>query len=168
MQVMFGFDPYPYSKRFTARSPLNKMVKKMKPKVMSHEQEVYGMGKTTVDVAEELEAKYGIVQKFYEMDGSDMLDDIIHDATEVAIESILSGKPAIINLPKVKLKEVEEKFRYNLSNRKYDGVIGGVPTKASLLGISHLRQDPYAAKDSRPSFVDTGMYKESFRVKVEK
>jgi hypothetical protein len=63
--------------------------------------------------------------------------------------------------------KIEAKFRQNLSSRKYDGVIPGVPTTAAQRGISHLQQRPYAKRSSRPSFVDTGMYQRSFRAWVE-
>ena len=64
--------------------------------------------------------------------------------------------------------KIEQKFRSNLMRQRYDGMISGVPTLASLKGVSHVRSHPYAkANPQRPSFVDTGMYRDSFRAWVE-
>jgi hypothetical protein len=64
--------------------------------------------------------------------------------------------------------KIETRFKQNLRRRRYDGVIPGVPTQTSLKGVSHLFMKPYARHGFRPSFIDTGLYMNSFRAWVEK
>jgi hypothetical protein len=166
MKLQFGFDNTPYVERFSAQSPLSPFVKKMKPRRMSAAQAAYGQGKTTTQVAKELEERYGIVDKFFELEE----DSIIHlliESVANATEAVMSEQPLSALISAQDIKKIEDKFKQNLSDRKYDGVIPKVPTLASLRGVSHLRQDPNAQRPSRPSFIDTGLYRASFKAWVE-
>jgi hypothetical protein len=57
----------------------------------------------------------------------------------------------------------EELFRKMLDNKELDGQVAGVPTMASQRGYRFGRSN----KPGRPSFVDTGLYRDSFRITVE-
>lgn len=167
MKLNLGFEANPYAGRYSASSPLTTTTKKRAPKVLSRPQQAYGQGKTTKEVAEELEAKYSIVETFYELE-EDSITDLLEDAFADDIEEIMiGGTPTKTGISDKATDKIEQKFRRNLANQRYDGVISGVPTIASLRGVSHLKQHPYAQRSLRPSFIDTGLYQRSFRVWIE-
>jgi hypothetical protein len=64
------------------------------------------------------------------------------------------GRPTTPRISGLQLAKIEAMFRDSLSQGKFDGVIHGVPTKA-------------ATRASRPSFVDTGLYRRSFKAEAE-
>jgi hypothetical protein len=128
----------------------------------------YGQGKSTVEVAVDLEARYSIVETFVDLE-EDAIVEMLEEAFSEDVEDIMMMKrPSKKGFSDKDTDKLEAKFRRMLSARRYDGVIPGVPTLASLRGVSHLRRHPYAKNNpSRPSFIDTGMYQQSFRVWVE-
>lgn len=125
---------------------------------------------TTGDVAEILEARYGIMNKFMEIHGQKVADEIA-GAMQDKLEALLMGGPGPSAdekiLPEGALSGVEQTFREMLDKRELDGKIPGVPTQASLAGVSHRMQNPYAKRGARPSFIDTGAYQTTFRAWVE-
>jgi hypothetical protein len=134
---------------------------------MSRAQHSYGQGKTTVEVAAEIEARFHVVETFWDLEENGIVE-MLEDALADDIEDVMAmSKVSRKGISVKETDKIESRFRQNLTARKYDGVISGVPTKASLRGVSHLRQNPYAARNSRPSFLDTGMYSRSFRAWVE-
>jgi hypothetical protein len=134
---------------------------------MSKPQEAYGQGKTTREVAAELETKYKIVETFYEME-EDYIVSLIEDSIGADLEKVaLMNKPSKKGFSDADTDKIEKRFRQSLSSQAYDGMIPGVPTLASIRGVSHLRKHPYAQRGSRPSFIDTGLYSRSFRAWVE-
>lgn len=168
MKLVFGFESFSYPTRYSAKSPLTASVKKRKPKSgLTRSQKIYGQGKTTVQVAEELEDKYHIVATFSEMN-SDFFTSLFEDVFVEQFEEIATmRKSSKKGLMSKQTDKIEARFRESLSKQRYDSVIPGVPTLASLRGVSHLRQHPYAKSTPRPSFIDTGMYQRSFRAWVE-
>jgi hypothetical protein len=134
---------------------------------MSRPQQAYGQGKTTREVAEELETKYGIVEKFWELE-EDNIVEMLEDAFSEDIEDImLMHTPSKAELPSKETNKIEARFRTRLGREELHSR-GNVPTLAALRGISHLRQHPYAkGNPRRPSFIDTGLYQRSFRAWVE-
>jgi hypothetical protein len=127
----------------------------------------YGQGKTTQEVAKELEDRYKIVEAFWEME-QDIFTESLEDAFAEDLEEIMTMKtPSRKGFSFKGTDVIEARFRRNLTSRRYDGVIPGVPTLAAQRGVSHLEQKPYAKRGSRPSFIDTGRYRQSFRAWVE-
>lgn len=126
-------------------------------------------GQTTYDVATILEAKYHIMETFLEEVGANLLSAAFAHSAEVALESLLMGRPAAeISLTAEATSEIEAAFRDFLSLRMMDGRVPGVPTLAALKGINHRFKHPYAKKNpERPSFIDTGTYQASFRAWVD-
>jgi hypothetical protein len=168
MKLCLGFQEFPYAARYGKRSPLTTTTKRGKPRELSPSQESYGQGKTTGEVAEELEEKYHIVETFWAQE-EDNFVELIEEAFADDIEDIMqmAHVPKRRGISDKETDKIEAKFRQNLSQRRYDGVISGVPTIAAQRGVSHLRQHPYAKRGPRPSFIDTGMYQRSFRAWVE-
>ncbi len=123
-----------------------------------------GDGKTTGDVAEILEAKYHVMQTFYDMLGEDVVAKALERSVANAVEAMMMGSnSASINLTAEAEGEIEAAFRLFLSQQEMDGIVGGVPTQAALNGVSHRFKHPYAKRPARPSFIDTGQYQASMK-----
>lgn len=124
-------------------------------------------GVTTGDVAEYLEHKYHLVQIWAESNMQVIADDLAEGALD-ALESIMMGAPATDNPLLGALSKIEEDFKTYLSD---DGMakLGypGVPTAAAKRGVNHRMKHPYAKRDPRPSFIDTGMFQANFRAWIE-
>ena len=132
---------------------------------MSRPQQTYGLGKTVGMVAEELERKYGILEAFYGME-EDFIVKNFESAVADGMEQGIAGGSWDYDWDPTPL---EGKFRRALSGRKFDGILRGVPTQAAQRGVSHLRADVFKkGAASRPSFVDTGLYRRSFKAWTEK
>lgn len=120
-------------------------------------------GKTTGDVAEILEDKYHIVEVFYEQH-KDAVVGFLEDSVQGALESLVMGAPVTLAPLAGGLSKIEEKFKRFLSDKEMDRLgYPGVPTAASLRGVSHRFKKPYARRAPRPSFIDSGLYQSSFR-----
>jgi hypothetical protein len=152
MRLRLDFEDVPYLGQLAAT----------RKRVLSRPQRVYGQGKTTRQVAHELEARYKIVEKFVEVEKS-LIDSIVKKAL---LKAHKDGEQ--VSIPQNDLNRIEARFRQNLAKRKYDGLISGVPTVAAQRGVSHKYIHPFARRASRPSFIDTGLYQRSFRAWVEK
>ena len=128
---------------------------------------------TTGEVAEYLEDRYGIIQKFYDLNESEILDDL-SDALSDALEDFANGNP----LPPIDLIMSEnlgdraEKFRDFLDTGEVERVgIPGTPTKRSLQRISLRFKEKKTRKGqksvARTSFLDTLFYRNSFKIWVK-
>jgi hypothetical protein len=135
---------------------------------MSRAQEAYGEGKTTSEVAADLEAKYKIVETFWEMEEENFIE-VLEDAYADNIEEVIQMEqiPKAGGISDTETDKIEKNFMQSLQSRRFDGVLPGVPTTAAQRGVSHLHRHPYAKRAPRPSFIDTGMYQRSFRAWVE-
>lgn len=125
---------------------------------------------TTGDIAQILEARYGVMDKFMELHGQEVADAVA-GAMQDRLETLLMGGPAPPDgaslLPEGSLGEVEQLFRKMLDDRELDGRVAGVPTQAAQRGVSHRMQNPYARRGARPSFIDTGQYQATMRAWVD-
>lgn len=119
---------------------------------------------TTGEVAHILEAKYGVMQTFVDTVGQDSIAKALENSAVNAIESMIMGAGSGINLTAEGEGEIEAAFRQFLEQQDMDGRVDGVPTKASLKGVSHRLKRPNAKDNpSRPSFIDTGLYSASMK-----
>lgn len=127
-----------------------------------------GSTNSTGDVAEILERRYGVCEKFVDIYGNKVAE-LVAEALQGKLESILMGAPVDTSmvLEEGQLSEIEELFRKMLDNRELDGKVPGVPTGASLSGVSHRFLHPHARRPARPSFIDTGQYQAAFRAWME-
>jgi hypothetical protein len=125
--------------------------------------------KSTGDVAEILEAKYHVIELFYEELGADHVQEALEHSADIAIKDLFSGAPAAsVDLTFEATEELRTAFAIFVDQKELDGVVPGVPTAASLKGVNHRLKHPYAAANpERPSFKDTGLYQSSFRAWVE-
>jgi hypothetical protein len=119
---------------------------------------------TTGDVAEILEARYSVMAGFMELHG-DEVADAMAEAMKDALEDLMAGAPmAALQDPLAPAMElVGEEFRDFIDKEELSQLEEGVPTEAALRGVSHRFKHPYSRMNPRrPSFVDTGMYRENF------
>lgn len=126
----------------------------------------YPDGMTTVDVANILESQYHIVEHFFETH-QDVINELVHEALAESIETA-----------QVDLKRIEELFRGFLDSGEMEKLgIPGVPTEASLKKIKVRSYNRGGTKvksytklggSVRPSFVHLGLYRDSFRVWLER
>jgi hypothetical protein len=165
MKLQLGFENIPYSARYSQQSPLTATMKARRPRQMSQPQQAYGTGKTVGQVAEELEKKYGVVETFYNLEENYIVDSFEGAYINGMELGMGGGSWDVIWDPSITLGS---KFRRSLSSKRFDGLIRGVPTRASIKGVSHLRADPFKASSPRPSFIDTSLYQRSFKAWTEK
>lgn len=123
-----------------------------------------GGATTTGDVAEILEAKYHIMDIFA-IEREQKLGEWIADALSDQIKDIAAGAP----VPNNPFQDAEEKIRASfqkfLSDEEMGKIHPEVPTQAALEGRTKRRKNQKGPR--RPSFIDTGLYQQSFRAWVE-
>jgi len=124
--------------------------------------------KTTGDVAAILESKYHVMEIFFNLH-QDFVVDELKSSMEGALQNLALGAPGnSVSFSAEAESAIEHDFRQFISLREMDGLgYPGIPTKASLKGVSHRFTHPYAKRGSRPSFIDTGLYQASFKVWVD-
>ena len=119
---------------------------------------------TTGDVAKLLEQNYDVMAGFMLLHGQEVADDLA-DAMAGALEDLMAGAPpaALADPLAPAAEKIGERFREFIDQEELSGLEEGVPTAAALAGVSHRFKHPYAqGHPRRPSFVDTGLYRESF------
>lgn len=120
---------------------------------------------TIGDVATFLENKYHVMEIFFEAHQADIAE-ALESSLAGALENLLMGGPATAPAWGAATSAIEALFRKFLDSKEMDELgIPGVPTAASLKGVSHRFKQK--AGPIRPSFVDTGMYEASFTVWVD-
>lgn len=118
---------------------------------------------TTGDVAEILEAKYHIMETFSKVH-EDELAEMVADSMAGAIKNMMAGQPSPADPLAQAEADIEQTFRNFLTNKEMDSLgYPGVPTEASLKGVSHRFKGKRGAP-GRPSFIDTGAYEGAMRV----
>lgn len=123
---------------------------------------------TTGDIAQILEARYGIMAFFADAHGQDVIVPELENVIGGKLENLLMGGPSQDKIfEEGDLSGIEHAFRQMLDNRELDGRIPGVPTAAAERGVSHRMSNPYAKRGPRPSFIDTGLYSAQMRCWVE-
>jgi hypothetical protein len=157
--IHFGVYDMPYSWQQQLLSKKGKPLKRTKTVTRAT---------TTGEVAEILEKRYHIMEKFFER-----FEDKIIGATLDALDNSLDDYLATghLNMQPAKAAEsgIQRMFKDFISLRGAERVgIPGTPTLAALKGVNHRLAHPYAkANPRRPSFRDTGFYEATFGVEVD-
>lgn len=117
---------------------------------------------TTGDVAQILEAKYGLFTAFYKRYEKRIADGMAV-SMQGAFEALMMGHS--IDPWGAGMQQIQRDFRDFISSGEAERVgMTGVPTKAALRGVNHRLAHPYARSNSRrPSFLDTGLLMASGR-----
>lgn len=128
---------------------------------------VHVAAETTGDVAEILENKYHIYEHFWQLHKNEVAQALEQSMAD-AIETLMNGGPASRDPLLAATSDMEAKFKAFLANRELDSLgYPGIPTKAAQEGVSHRFKHPFAKRASRPSFIDTGLYQQSFKMWVD-
>lgn len=125
-------------------------------------------GKTTGDVAEILEAKYHVMESFFELHEQEIADDLAVSMKN-SLEDALSGAP-VQNYGLMDSEAfIQELFVKFIDSKEMDGLgVPGVPTGAARRGVNHRLLHPFAKDNpARPSFRDTTTYEGAMRAWIE-
>lgn len=134
-------------------------------------------GETTGEVAQKLEDNYSVMA-FFVNAHEDFIALQLENSFSGALNDLLNGAPQrpVSDLFNGACGRIETMFRLFLDNKEMDHQVGGVPTQASLNGVSHrfksknrktASRKGVRANPVRPSFIDTGEYQASFKSWVE-
>lgn len=123
---------------------------------------------TTGDVAEILEAKYHIMEHFYQM-RMGAVASALEKSLKATLESLLLGGPPPLSPFDEGTSKIEADFKDFLDRRLIERLgYPGIPTQAAKDGVNHRLLHPYAKGNTRrPSFIDTGLYQASFKAWVD-
>jgi hypothetical protein len=128
-------------------------------------------GTSTGDVAEILEKQYSVMGNFAALH-ADEIQELVEIAFAEAIENVLAGQPARLAKPMNQAaSDIKKIFTTYLNNEEIaETGQEGVPTAAALAGkrtslkkMKELKKPRRRVRTRRPSFVDTGMYRNSFK-----
>jgi len=137
--------------------------------------------KTTGEIGDILEGKYGLFSVFADMHGQQIQDEVTN-ALMGTVETMVMRPRADIDRLRANAfasatGKIEEAFRDAIDKQLYDGRIPGVPTQAALDGVRHSWKRPYRRRGGRQSnvqpgqprasFFDTGLLSSSFRAWVD-
>jgi hypothetical protein len=128
----------------------------------------YTLGRaTTGDVANWLENKYHIMELMYETHQTQIADDLAN-SVRGALETLMSGGPAAVDPFAAAGDDIRRRFDDFIALGEVEWLgIPGVPTKAALAGKSSRFKKKRNPRGRRPSFIDTGLYLQSFRAWVD-
>lgn len=125
--------------------------------------------KTTGDVAEILEAKYHVMQTFYDL-RRDKIAQFLTDSMAASLELRMKTGRTIDERATLTYggdQKIEAEFRAFLTANEMATLLqqasGAVLSAAAARGVNHRFKHPYAARPARPAFVDTGLFRISFR-----
>jgi hypothetical protein len=116
---------------------------------------------TTARLSDILEEKYQIVDFFVESHFGEILEDIF-TGIDILDARPSSGRGSRTNYVQHGLNSIQKRFQKMLDRKEMDGQRTGVPTNASILGVRYGR----SRMPGRPSFIDTGLYRDSFRARL--
>lgn len=123
-------------------------------------------GSTTAQVANILEAKYDVMQTFFDLHQDEIVDSLI-ESLDGQMDNILNGAPESSNPFADSEAEIEELFKFTyLEQGEIEGKVSGTPTQAAINRRS-ARFKSGKGKSGRPSFIDTGLYEKSFKAWFE-
>jgi hypothetical protein len=126
---------------------------------------------TTGEVAEILEARYKVMESYFESHKLDIAK-AMENSVAGALENLMLGGPVDASPFVAAESFIDADFRKFLSSSEIEKLgIPGVPTQAALDGVSHRFKNPRYVKvrgkkvkrPRRPSFIDTGLYQSSMK-----
>jgi len=124
-----------------------------------------GKTTTTGDVAEILEANYGVMRTFVELHEKDIANELSSQLMGM-LESAKQGAP--LPLGSIQFPKIDAMFRDYLDHGEWEKT-SGQPTQAAQNGVRTGKKRPYKKSNSpRPSFIDTGLYRGSFKTRVDR
>jgi hypothetical protein len=120
---------------------------------------------TTGDVAEELEARYHVIEIFFTLH-EQQIADLFAQSLSDSIDDLLAGAPLAKDPYGGAKSEMIKLFRRFIESGEMEKLgYPGVPTRAALEGVNHRLKTTKGAR--RPSFRDTGLYEASFAAWID-
>ncbi|MET3232283.1 UNVERIFIED_ORG: hypothetical protein ABIC54_004488 [Burkholderia sp. 1263] len=118
---------------------------------------------TTGDIAEILEAKYGVMDTFAFAHLPDIAKEL-ETSMAGALETLMMGGAPSANPFATAESAITAMFKKFLATGAIEHMgVEGVPTQAAIRGVNHRLKHPYVkGNPRRESFVDTGMYSAHF------
>ena len=118
--------------------------------------------KSTGEVAEILEEKYGILETFAFARLPDIAKEL-ENSIAGELENMLMGAPASGNPFQGAESAITTMMKQFIASQAIEHMgIEGVPTQAAIDGVNHRLKRPYVkANPRRPSFIDTSLYMDS-------
>jgi hypothetical protein len=155
--IHMGFLNTPYT---------SKNMRNAKAAVLAHEakrRSSAGPSRNAENIAGILENKYGIVGTFLDVHG-EAIDELVTETFENYVVDVLTQvkKPTSARMAEFmnsRTNKIEKLFRSFIHNEEMNGMVDGVPTKASK-GKKRKRG---ISTPKRPSFERSGIYRASFR-----
>ena len=168
--INMGFVNTPYTKETIAK-PMTAAKQESARARKRH----FSKTKDAEKVSNILEDKYGILDYFNEK-YSEYIETLISNRFDDIAEEVLSRPEGrqyttakMSNIMKPVGKDVEKLFREFLDKEEMNASgQAGIPTGAAMMGIRHGIGSKTLKGVSRPSFIDTGIYRASFRCSVDK
>lgn len=128
---------------------------------------------TTGRVAEILEERYGVMQTFFER-RKEKIAEFLGDSVADAIADVLSGRQTRTSPTYGAEQRIEAEFRSFLDANEMDAIsvaLAGPEISNPHISAAAARGDNSRKKsmksNARPAFIDTGLYRQSFRAEVK-
>ena len=165
IKLRMGFINTPYTTETIARPATSARIESRRSRRRS-----FSKTMTAESVAAILEEKYQIVETFSDIHREDIEKPVLDLFAQVAAD-IASGRRPYRSAPLSSLlrpatREIERSFQRFLMEEQMNGRVPGVPTQAALSGVRSGRGSK-TKSGPRPSFIDTGIYRASFRVTAD-
>lgn len=153
-----------YDTPYTVHVALRRQITKTYKSGETHSYSMPAPGaETTGDVATWLENRYHVMGIFYQL-YSKPIGEAFVQSLEGTVESLMMGAPVQQNPFGTVTNFIQDWFRRYLSEGEIEKLgIPGVPTQAALHRESaRLKAGKKKGGPPRPSFIDTGLYENSF------
>ena len=98
MKLQLGFEAHSYSQIGSVTSPLPRTVKGRLAKKPSRAQAAYGQGKSSAQVATELESRYRIVETFYQLEEDNLMIPLLEEDYRDVLDAQMSGHRTVATL----------------------------------------------------------------------
>ena len=136
---------------------------------------------TTGEVAEVLEAKYYVMETFFEL-RRDEIADWLAESVADEIENVMNGNRPNFTPTMAAEQKIEAEFRAFLDAGEMSKLVGSLSEgesaafdwsktfdSAGKRGVNHRKKAGVNKNNAaRPAFIDTGLYQTSFRAWVER
>lgn len=120
----------------------------------------------TGDVAGWLENRYQVMQTFFDR-RADKIGDMLAESVSGAIESLIMGGPATLDVAASALSLIEDEFKQFITTGEMETLgRAGVPTQAAQqrrAGKKRSGRMKRRRAGTGVSFIDTGLYQSSFK-----
>ncbi len=118
---------------------------------------------TTGKVAEILEKNFNVMKIFFEL-RKEKIAGFLADEMASAIQDLVNGRPRGGSLTYGAEQRIEAEFRSFLDANEIGNL---VVVEAAVQGVSRRKKRPFKKRKARPAFIDTGLYRASFRAVVK-